>query len=300
HLPAEAVFEVLVHEAAHGLNAARGIKDTSRGGRYHNARFQATAEALGLTVTRADPHGWAHTELGAAGRERYAEAIAGIAGELRLARQVPTPAPDTDRTETHNGDGPVEGDQGDRRTPRRPTVECGCGRRMRMARAVLALGPVTCGRCGAEFQASPTAARGNEQAERPAAGAVDYSFLERRQQALAAEAGQLEPYAESLEHLVNFEAALVALSRDGDAEARRTLEVFRERRGDILDWLAEITTADIVALPADRPAAPGEPTPASGPEPEFDLRTVELPLPTTARPGFAHQRPEPPGPEVGA
>ena len=32
HLKPEAVFEVLLHEAAHGLNAARGIKDTSRGG----------------------------------------------------------------------------------------------------------------------------------------------------------------------------------------------------------------------------------------------------------------------------
>src|SRR3546814_14525452 len=33
HLTPAQVFEVLLHEGAHGLNAARGIKDTSRGGR---------------------------------------------------------------------------------------------------------------------------------------------------------------------------------------------------------------------------------------------------------------------------
>ena len=43
HLKPEDVFEVLLHEAAHGINAARGVKDTSRGGRYHNARFKKTA-----------------------------------------------------------------------------------------------------------------------------------------------------------------------------------------------------------------------------------------------------------------
>ena len=50
HLAPEAVFEVLLHEAAHGLNAARRIQDSSRGGRYHNVRFKATAEDLGLVV----------------------------------------------------------------------------------------------------------------------------------------------------------------------------------------------------------------------------------------------------------
>jgi hypothetical protein len=49
HLAPEDVFEVLLHEAAHGLNAARGVQDSSRGGRYHNARFKPTAEELGLT-----------------------------------------------------------------------------------------------------------------------------------------------------------------------------------------------------------------------------------------------------------
>src|SRR5215475_13468507 len=35
-----AVFTILLHEAAHGMAHTRRIKDTSRGGRYHNARYK--------------------------------------------------------------------------------------------------------------------------------------------------------------------------------------------------------------------------------------------------------------------
>lgn len=34
------MFKVLLHEAVHAIARARGIKDTSRQGRYHNARFR--------------------------------------------------------------------------------------------------------------------------------------------------------------------------------------------------------------------------------------------------------------------
>lgn len=44
------VLGTLLHEAAHGVAHTRGIKDTSRGGRYHNARFRAVGEELGLTL----------------------------------------------------------------------------------------------------------------------------------------------------------------------------------------------------------------------------------------------------------
>ena len=44
------VLGTLLHEAAHALAHARGIKDTSRQGRYHNKHFKAHAEQLGLTV----------------------------------------------------------------------------------------------------------------------------------------------------------------------------------------------------------------------------------------------------------
>jgi hypothetical protein len=40
-----------VHEAAHGLANTRGVKDTSRQGRYHNKRFRALAEELAWRST---------------------------------------------------------------------------------------------------------------------------------------------------------------------------------------------------------------------------------------------------------
>ena len=45
---AEQVLQTLLHEAAHGMAHVRKIKDTSRQGRYHNKRFVALAEEVGL------------------------------------------------------------------------------------------------------------------------------------------------------------------------------------------------------------------------------------------------------------
>jgi hypothetical protein len=46
------VLGTLVHEASHAIAFQRGIKDTSRQGRYHNKRFKALAEEVGLAVRR--------------------------------------------------------------------------------------------------------------------------------------------------------------------------------------------------------------------------------------------------------
>jgi hypothetical protein len=48
------VLATLLHEAAHALAHVRGIKDTSRQGRWHNGRFKALAEEVGITVSK-DP-----------------------------------------------------------------------------------------------------------------------------------------------------------------------------------------------------------------------------------------------------
>ncbi len=52
------VLEVLVHESAHALGTARGIRDTSRRGTYHNDRFRELAEELGLVATKSKTGGW--------------------------------------------------------------------------------------------------------------------------------------------------------------------------------------------------------------------------------------------------
>jgi hypothetical protein len=60
----EIVMAVLVHEAAHALATARGIKDTSRGGTWHNTRYRALAVELGLIVSRTESRGWTSTMPG--------------------------------------------------------------------------------------------------------------------------------------------------------------------------------------------------------------------------------------------
>jgi hypothetical protein len=167
HLHATQVFEVLLHEATHGLNAARGIKDSSRGGRYHNTKFKSTAEELGLQVSLLPPYAWSKTELTFAARERYISEIQQLGDAMRIARRVAL-------TNTATVGGPNTGDPEHgadlnelrRTTP--PATVCGCGRRMRMAPRVLKLGPVFCGLCNAPFT-SEHMPRATEPPERPAA-----------------------------------------------------------------------------------------------------------------------------------
>ena len=152
HLKPEDVFEVLLHEAAHGINAARGVKDTSRGGRYHNARYKKTAIEVGLDVEQADPYGFAKTSVRPDTAERYETEIARLAGAMRIARRIPQSALGAETAaEGAETVGQVGGEpeESDRQKVR--TAECGCGRRMRMAPTVFALGPVTCGSCGSDF-----------------------------------------------------------------------------------------------------------------------------------------------------
>lgn len=51
----------LMHEMAHLYNLQNGIKDTTRSGIYHNAKFKATAEEHGLQVEQVDKIGWSLT-----------------------------------------------------------------------------------------------------------------------------------------------------------------------------------------------------------------------------------------------
>lgn len=52
----------LLHEMVHMYDdTVLNVQDCSRGGTYHNKQFKATAEAVGLIVTKSDKYGWAHT-----------------------------------------------------------------------------------------------------------------------------------------------------------------------------------------------------------------------------------------------
>ncbi|MGE0728518.1 MAG: hypothetical protein AB7O92_07920 [Acidimicrobiia bacterium] len=153
HLPVEDVFEVLLHEAAHGLNAARGVKDTSRGGRYHNARFKATAAEVGLAVEQLPPYGWAKTSLSPAALERYAAEIETLRDAIRIARRIDQRSVGAGT----NGPGDTTDRGGASEGPGRSgsiALSCGCGRRIRMAPSAAAQGAVLCGRCGSQFEPS--------------------------------------------------------------------------------------------------------------------------------------------------
>jgi hypothetical protein len=171
HLAPEAVFEVLLHEAAHGMNAARGVQDSSRGGRYHNARFKATAEDLGLIVKNGPPYGWARTSIGPVARGRYDAEIARLGDAMRIARRVTADLRVGETTRAEGAD--AERNGGTRaRHDQQPSATCGCGRRIRMAPSVLAKGPVLCGLCGREFSTS-RAVDDRVTSQRDAEGAHD-------------------------------------------------------------------------------------------------------------------------------
>uniref|UniRef100_UPI003F490FDF hypothetical protein n=1 Tax=Amycolatopsis sp. CA-151526 TaxID=3239921 RepID=UPI003F490FDF len=135
------LVEVLLHEACHALAAARRIDETSNYGRYHNKRFHALAEELGLEVTHVDRLGWSETSLppGTA-TYRKSPAAAQLGAALAVYQTL-------DRA-------PAE------RTRQYVAAVCGCigraARPIRISESKLALGPITCGVCGQNYVQRPS------------------------------------------------------------------------------------------------------------------------------------------------
>lgn len=129
-LGAEEVLGTLLHEGAHGLGWARGVQDTSRGGRYHNRRYKVLAEEMGLDVSQVGSIGWSGTKVRPETIERYRATLADIEASLVLWRRV----------EAGSGRGTAGGRN-------LLACQCPCGRRIRVARATLDQGAVSCGLC---------------------------------------------------------------------------------------------------------------------------------------------------------
>jgi hypothetical protein len=128
------VLGTLLHEAAHGLAQARGVQDTSRQGRYHNRRYATLARELGLEVASVKPIDWSATTV----PEQTASASAGQLKELATALVL------WRRHEHRLGPGP--------RSRNLLAAACGCGRRIRAAKATLAEAPILCGACQEPFE----------------------------------------------------------------------------------------------------------------------------------------------------
>ncbi len=138
--PARQVLGTLLHEAAHGLAGQRGVRDTSRAGRYHNRRYKALAEELGLAVAEAGPVGWSATSV----PDPTAAAYAGVLGELS-ARLVLWRHREARASQAGGSRNLL-------------ACACGCPRRIRVAPATLDLAPIVCAACGQPFTPSPVVA----------------------------------------------------------------------------------------------------------------------------------------------
>ena len=133
---AREVLATLLHEAAHALAHARGIKDTSRQGRYHNTKFKACAEEVGLAVEHDDNFGWSVTTLTPATELAYASQLQALTDAMTLWRHGETTT------------GPKT-----RRNTNLIAAICPCGRSIRVAASTLAEAPITCQACDQDFQA---------------------------------------------------------------------------------------------------------------------------------------------------
>jgi hypothetical protein len=142
----EDTLAVLLHMAAHGLAHTRGIADTSRQGRYHNSRYAALADELGLrTEPTHNDMGVAHTQVPPLTTARYA----GPLGDLRVALTEDVRAMVADVGQASRA-------ASTRRTSSNNPLStiCSCRpkpRRIRVAASVLGEGPIICGICRQEF-----------------------------------------------------------------------------------------------------------------------------------------------------
>lgn len=54
----EEILDTLLHEMVHLYCRENGIKEVSRGGKYHNGKFKELAEKCGLMCVKAGQYGW--------------------------------------------------------------------------------------------------------------------------------------------------------------------------------------------------------------------------------------------------
>lgn len=129
------VLGTLLHEAAHSIAMTRGIKDTSRQGRWHNERYRALGVELGLCLEHDDKIGWSITTVPDRTRQLYRDELNELAFALvAYRRREPWRR---GRTSNNNG----------------VSAECNCGRKIRASKRVMEVGSIYCGNCGNEFNA---------------------------------------------------------------------------------------------------------------------------------------------------
>lgn len=158
------VLQTTIHEAAHTLSRVRGIKDTSRQGRWHNAAFKKAAEELGLEHKAASAdksHGFSFVTLTQATKDKYAELLTKLERELKLTGLLPFWLGGSDE-EDQGGEKitgkpkKTEGDEEGAAKSGNLKATCGCEEPLiiRLSRKVLDLGVVRCDQCEELFTAA--------------------------------------------------------------------------------------------------------------------------------------------------
>jgi hypothetical protein len=159
-------LQTMLHEAVHALAHVRGVRDTSRGGKYHNKReFVALAGELGLAWPDGQrPHpviGFSEVTLTEQALADYADTLAYLGAAIRLYRDT------FRRLGLVGGQGQGEGQEGQDGDGQQPTgkagerfkVACGCQppRSFWIRAKQYTPGPISCGVCGQDFQPQDTA-----------------------------------------------------------------------------------------------------------------------------------------------
>jgi predicted SprT family Zn-dependent metalloprotease len=127
----EFVLGILLHEVAHSLNHAEGVKDCSAN-QYHNKHFKSRAEGLGLKTVEIKGKGHAWTEITEFGLKRWAKALKVIEAALEIT------AISQDKAKPKS------------RNTNLIKATCDCENIIRTSKSVLESG-VECQECGSKF-----------------------------------------------------------------------------------------------------------------------------------------------------
>jgi hypothetical protein len=152
----------ILHEATHALAHVRGVKDTSRQGKYHNRRFLEPAGELDLewpAGAKAHPvSGFSEVRLTDHAHQVYADTIgeldAAITLHLDTFRRLRLAGGDQADPGTTAPLGDGAGEDWGGKTFNRAKLICACypERSIRVSPKQAERGPILCGICGAEFQ----------------------------------------------------------------------------------------------------------------------------------------------------
>lgn len=138
---AMSIIETLLHEAAHSMGEKRGIKNTSRQGRWHNRNFAKLADEIGLIAERDTRIGYTTPDIKPETKLLYAD----------LARVLETTLSsyqDRDMAMTAGRGGGAGGARGNTSIK---AVCPECGRIIRGSLKTFAAGDILCDPCGRAF-----------------------------------------------------------------------------------------------------------------------------------------------------